>query len=784
MFQDLAFAVRGLIRSPGFTSVAVTTVALAIGANAAIFCFADAVLFRPLPYVDPDGVYVLQMADRRTGIRATMVPFEQIQALNDAQGPLRDVAMLDSRPAVDAGSVPHPDAAPAVAVTTNYFQVLSVQPARGRLFDANDGSEADRVAVLSYRAWRQRFGADEQIVGRSLRVNDIRVDVVGVLPADFVFPTVFAGRPDVIFAMPSPRPGADGGTLQPIVRLKPGLTRAQAQAEIDARVSGISAAKGSGSNVRPVLDEVRALLYPTGQPLLKLLLVASGLVLLISCANLVHMLLARMVTRERDMCIRAALGANRLQIVRPVVLETAMIVIGGVLLSVTVTYASFDLLIRQVPPAVYRNALVGVDARVIIFALAIGLAATLAMAAFLVWRTPRADGQPLTGASPVRPRSGHLGRPMMAFQVALAIVLVHGAMIAVRSMVALLSTPLGFTSDHVITLTISPPGQATNGQPAFYRQLVQTIKARSDVVSVGAASAIPLDDEMPDYAVRRADGSRTAAGVVPILPGYFETIGIPLRRGRQLEWDDAHRPEQAALLSESAARLLFPGRDPIGLSLTDSGGRLYSIVGIVGDVGTLPSGQVRPLVYAVLQLPRGYLTVVARMRRDGALVPAELRQEVLAIAPGASVTARWWTTTINALSTYRIPRFRSLVLSAFGGLSLGLTMLGVFGIAAFRVAVRTRELGIRLALGAAPGGLVRLMISETLIPVVSGLLVGFALTFWVVGTAAQRLFGLDTRDVPTAILAAAVVLASAAVAAYIPARRATRVDPLVVLRVE
>jgi putative ABC transport system permease protein len=783
MFQDLVFAVRGLISSPGFASVAVTMVALAIGANAAIFSFADAVLFRPLPYADPDGVYVLHMADRRTGVRTTLVPFRQMQALNDVQG-LSEVAMLESHPAVDAGSVPHPDAAPAIAVTTNYFQVLGVRPARGRLFDANDSSEGDRVAVLSYRAWQQRFGATEQIVGGSVLVNGTRVDIVGVLPANFVFPTVFAGRPDVIFAMPGPRPGADGGTFHPIVRLKPGVTRAQAQAAIDARVSGISAAKGSGSDVRPVVDEVRALLYPTGAPLLKLLLVASGLVLLISSANLVHMLLARATTRERDMAIRAALGGNRLQMIRPLVLETAMIVIGGVVLSMTVTYASFDLLIRQVPRAAYGNAWVGVDARVFAFALAIGLAATLAMAVFLVWRTPRADGQPLTGASPVRPRSRPLGRPMMAFQVALAILLVHGAMITMRSMVALLSTPLGFTPDDVITLIVSPQGLSKNGQPAFYRQLVEAIGARSDTIAVGAAAAIPLDDQSPDDPVHLADGSRTAAGIVPILPGYLETIGVPLRRGRPLEWADARDHEQVALVSEAAARLLFPGRDPIGSSLSDSRGRPYSIVGVVEDVRSLPVGQGPPLVYTVLQEPRGYLTIVARMRRLGAQVPAEVRQDVLAIAPRASVTASWWTDTIDALPTYRVPRFRSLVLGAFGGLSLGLTMLGVFGIAAFCVAVRTRELGIRLALGAAPGGLVRLMISETLIPVVAGLLVGFALTFWVGGTAAHRLFGIDTLDLSTAILAAAVVFASAAVAAYIPTRRATRVDPLVVLRVD
>jgi putative ABC transport system permease protein len=591
MFQDLIFAVRGLIRSPGFTTVAVTTVALAIGANAAIFCFADAVLFRPLPYADPDGVYVLQMGDRRTGKLANMVPFEQMQALDDAQGSLREVAMLESRPAVDAGSVPHPDAAPAVAVTTNYFQLLGVRPARGRLFDANDSSEGDRVAVLSYRAWQQRFGATEQIVGGSVLVNGIRLNVVGVLPANFVFPTVFAGRPDVIFAMPRPRSGAPGGTLQPIARLQPGVTRAQAQAHIDTRVSGISAATGSGGDGQPVLNEVRALLYPTGQPLLKLLLVASGLVLLISCANLMHMLLARATTRERDMSIRAALGGNRLQMVRPVVLETAMIVIGGVVLSMTVTYASFDLLIRQVPPNVYGNASVGVDARVFAFALAIGLAATLAMAVFLVWRTPRADGQPLVGASPVRPRGRYFGRPMMAFQVALAILLVHGAMIVVRSMVALLSTPLGFTPDHVITVVVSPQGLAKNGPPAFYRQLVEAIGARPDTVSVGAAAAIPLDNLGPDALAHRPDGSRTSAGIVPILPGYLETIGVPLRRGRQFEWDDARDQQLVALLSESAARLLFAGSDPIGRSLSDSGGRSYSIVGVVGDVRTSPIGQ-------------------------------------------------------------------------------------------------------------------------------------------------------------------------------------------------
>ncbi len=498
MFDDLKLALKRMRNAPGFTVAAVLTLALAIGANTAIFSIADAVLFRPLPYRDPDAIHILRWANRRTGARATLMEYRYLQPISLHHRGLSDIGMLEQATSPIVVGPAGAEAVPMMAVTANYFQLLGVQALRGRLFDTRDASAPGRAAVLSYSAWRQRFGGDEHIVGRSVALGGTTFDIVGVLPSAFIFPSAFAGRPQIVTVMAPAAPGTKGGTFNPIVRREPGVTREQAQAEMDALVAPLLTESKPGSEYTPVLEDLRGVLYPTGRPIMTFVFAAAGLVLLIGCANLANMLLARSHRRERETGVCAALGASRVRLVRPVILEAVLIGLSGAALAVLVTAGMFDALLRQVPPVAYRGAPVGVDARVIVFALALGLLSGLFFSVAPAWRSASVDAQSLLQGRRDGGRRWRFGRPMVAVQVALAIVLVFGAVVAGRAFLAVLRVPLGFSPENVVTIRVWPRGTGGLALQNFYVQAVEAMARRGDVVSAGAAGSMPLDGAAAD----------------------------------------------------------------------------------------------------------------------------------------------------------------------------------------------------------------------------------------------------------------------------------------------
>ena len=781
MLDDLKYACRRLWQTPGFTAIAVLTIALAIGANTAIFSIADAVLFRPLPYDDPDRVFVLRMLDRRTGTRFTLTPYEHLQAINDHHRTLSEVGTFEARPRVMTFE---PGRVQALSVTAAYFRVLGVRPVRGRSFDDRDA--VDRAALISYASWQQRFAGDEGVVGRAVTIGSTTVDVIGILPPGFLVPQLGLGRPDVYTLMAPPRPMTPGGTFHPIVRLERGATREQAQAEIESLVAPLNAASPRPRDVVPVLDEARSVLYPAGRPIARLLLLAAALVLVIGSANLGHMMLTRHQRVERELVIRAALGAGRVRVVRPAVLESLMLGIAGGCLAVVTTSALFDALLRQVPRVAYGNADVGVDARVVVFSLGLALVAGLVFAAVPAWRSSRlragSVSRPWSAVAPPRRIPGRLP---VAIQVALAIVLVFGAGITGRALVAVLQVPLGFDPERVVTVDAFPANLEGEALTAFYLRAMSAIAANPDVSSVGVVGSLPLGGAAPAESVR-SEGAGARVGIVHVLPGYVETAGIELVRGRAHVEGDVRSNRDAALVSRSAARVLFPGREALGETFTSASGRRFHVVGVIADVRIQVSEEPPPLTY-VLPADRVWpMTIVARARvRQGGTLE-RLRQDVERAAgtTAAPVTAAWWADSIGTLADYRNPRFQTMILGAFAALALALTSIGVFGVVAFLVAARTHEMGVRLALGAAPRSLVSLMVSRVVPPVAAGLVLGLLATRWVSQLAEAQLFRIDARD-PAMLVAAAVAVAGAAIlAAYLPARRASGVDPVIALRAE
>jgi predicted permease len=780
MLADLRFALRRLRHAPGFTIVAILTLAVAVGANTAILTIADGVLFRPLPFRDADRVFLIQMADRTSGQHYTQVQYGVVRAVADLHSGLGEVGMSGSGPSVLEQTPEGLARVPTHAASAAYLRVLGVTPALGRLFA--DSDTPGRTALLSSAAWRTRFGSDRSTVGKTVTIGSSSFDVVGVLPSGFQFPSYFAGKPEIVTLMAPVPVDAKGGTFHPVVRLEPGVSREQAQAELETITAPLFAGDPRMKNVVPSLDSIRETIYPVGRPVMRFLLAAAALVLLIAAANLANMMLARNRRLERETAVRSALGASRGRLVRPLVLEAAVIGLGGAALALVVTALSFDAMLRLVPNVVYSNAEIGVDWRVALIGLGLGLAGGLVFAVVPAWRSARLDvlaliqGRAHVGGGGVR-----LGRPLLAVQVAIAIVLVFGAVVATRAFVGVLQTPLGFEPDRVVRIGISPARGADI--VAFYRQVGEALSARPGVLAVGASGAPPLGGSVPWAGIRVQEGGNRVAGIVHATPGYFDAVGIRLLKGRQLSWEDAV-DGTAAVASESAVRALFGSAEPMEQVVHDETKQARRIVGVVSDVRGSLDRESMPPVYAIPVGRAAPLTVFARVHSNQAAILADLRREAGRLQPAAVVPVAWWTDVLGELTAYKNPRFQTTVLSAFAGIALGLTALGVFGVVAFLVASRAREMGIRLAIGAAPASLVRLVARQTLIPVGIGLVVGLIATRWAARLAEAQLFKVETRDPWLLALTAATVLAAALVAAYLPARRAARVDPLVVLRAE
>ena len=478
MFDDLRYAWRRLRSAPVFAATAILTLALGIGANTAIFSVADAVLFRPLPYADPDTLHLLQLRDAKTGARFTLVPYGYLAAIDQHHHGLSNVALQDG-----GGSLVHTDgtgssAVPVVRVSANYFDLLGARAARGRLLAAMDSREVGRAAVLTHETWQTTFGGSETIVGRPLTIGSSTFDIVGVLSRDFVFPTVFgrgaSGRSTgVVTLLPALSTMKEGGTFHPIVRRDPGVSRERAQAEIDALIQPLLP---TTSVALPYLEDIRSVLYPTGRPIMALLLSASALVLLLGCVNLANMLLTRARQGEREAGIRLALGAGRVRLVRELVCEAVLVGLVGAAMALAVTYWSFDLLLRQVPPVAYGGAPVGVNARVLGFGLALGLTVSLLVAAIAAWRATRVDAQQLlqqrSGAGPAR-----FGRSVIAVQVAMAVLLVFGAVVTSRALIDVLRVPLGFSSVSVLRVSALPPaGSRGFARQDFYLRILESLQ--------------------------------------------------------------------------------------------------------------------------------------------------------------------------------------------------------------------------------------------------------------------------------------------------------------------
>jgi putative ABC transport system permease protein len=799
--QDVLYALRRLRQAPGFTLVAILTLALGIGANSAIFSVVNAVLLRPLPFPEPDRlVLVAQTWEGRPVVHSPQ-NFLDVEAQSHS---FQGLAAINTSGYTLTGQGA-PTRLEGAEVSASFFDVLRSRPELGRGFVAGENEPGKtRVAVLGQTLWRTRFGADPGIVGRTVQLNREPFVVGGVAPAGFSYPegtevwTPLEYDPDFLAH------SRGAWYLRVVGRLKDGVSLAGARDEVETIAARLAKAypeddEGVGGTViglheATVGDARRSLLVLLG---------AVGLVLLVACVNVANLLLARIAARETELAVRSALGASRGRLVRQLLTESVILAALGGLVGIALASSLVDALLSLQPQGMPRLAEVRVDRAVAGFAVLLSLATSLLFGvapALQVLRRTTAQSLRQGSRGILGGRHGRLRGGLVIGQMALAMVLLAGSGLLIRSFVRLRHVDPGFQPESALSFRVALPESAYSKDAAlvaFHEELQRRLEALPGVRSVGAVVALPANGNHFNISFVIEGRPPVPPAQQPTMevrmatPSYFRTIGIPLERGRGFEpTDDADSP-QVVLLSEAAVHRFFPGEEPLGkhirLGLGRGKGRHAGgeVVGIVGDVKEAGLAAATPpeiyLPYA--QYPTQGMDVVLRTAVPPRTLAVPVERVVHGIDPELPVAHLLTLEEVMARSVSE-PRFYMLLLGSFAGTALFLAALGLFGVVSYAVGQRTRELAIRLALGARRGELVRMVLGDAVFLAAIGVALGLAGALALSRTIAAMLFSLSATDPVTLGAVALLLLGTAILAGYLPARRATTIDPVVALRSE
>jgi putative ABC transport system permease protein len=805
MRHDLTYAVRGLLRRPVFTSVAILTLALGIGANAAIFSVVSAVLLRPLPYPDPDRLMMLWTYNPRQGFDKDVGTYPNFDDWRKQNTSFERLAAYTAGSYTLTGAG-DPAQIYGAIVTPGFFEALGIAPASGRAFDERETTAAgDRVVILSHGIWQRRFGGDAAIVGRSVTLNGVSHEVVGVMPEKFAYPedtelwTALA--PSERFARMMQSRGAFW--LRVIGRLRAGVTRASAQSEMDGIAARLErqypANEGLGVRLVPMHEEI---VGDVKRPLL-ILLGAVGFVLLIACANVANLLLTRAASRQKELAIRGALGAGRGRLVRQLLTESVLLGAVGGAAGLLLAAWSVDLLHTLAPSNVPRLALVAIDPRVLAYTACASLFTGLVFGLAPAFQGTAGAGEALkeggrAGAEGARGR--RLRSALAVVEIATALVLLIGAGLLVRSFIALGRVRLGFEPRQILALQIELPRAKYSQGPqvnAFYEQLISRVAALPGVETAASSSSLLLPS-LPNSAGLMVEGRPPATGSgrnipVPfdsVTPTFFEALRIPLVKGRLFNKNDVPGGLPVALVNQAFVRRFFPSEDPIGRRVAfgrapDADTTWMTIVGVVGD--TRRGGLDRPpwaeLYYPHAQAPDRRMYVIARTSGDPMSLARAAQAEVWAVDRDQPVSSvRTLETLLARAQANR--RFTTLLLGIFAAVALILAAIGVYGVIAYSTQQRTQEIGIRVALGATERHVIRMVIVEGLKIGICGMAIGVAAAFVLTRLMSGLLFEVGERDPLTFVSLPVLLMTLAVAASWIPARRAVRIDPIVALRAE
>ena len=805
--QDIRYAFRMLARTPGFTAVAVLTLALGIGANTAIFSLVNAVLLRPLPFADPGQLVNVSEAKPKAGVSGVGVSWPAFLELRDHSRAFSSVAGLAGHALTLSGRGEPADVS-TIAVTPDFFSLLGTRPLLGRTLSSADGERgAAPVVVLSEQLWRSHFGADAGAVGTSISLDQRAFTVVGVMPAGFRTPFFNpADRvwiplvQDPLFSAWTTRPPQDHW-LPAIARLRSGVSSEQARAELEtisaSLASQLPGEKGWQIAIEPLQQ---AIVGDVKAPLL-LLLCAVGLVLLIACANIANLLLTRATARSKEIAVRIALGASKRRIARQLLTESAILGLAGGVTGVLLAWGSVSAVASKLPTELTQLHSIHVDSAVLLFALVLSLAASLLFGLAPVLHATRSDPQAnlRDGSRAGDARGSTRARSVLAAaEIAVAMVLLVGAGLLIRSFAGLMKVSPGFDTEQMVKAEISLPRfqYSTPEQwAAFANELMTRLQAKPGMHDAAIAAPLPILDPQVTlpFAIAgkppQAQGAIDTANYVTASPDYFRVMGIPLARGRLFSADDSASTQPVALISETLARRYFPGENPLGRHLIfgfpPHGDVSREIVGVVADIHDVSlAANPDPMMYVPFaQSPLWGGEVVVRSSLSATAIAAAIRTETHNIDKNLPVTdIESFPEAVHA--SVAEPRFRTLLLGLFSGIALVLAAIGIFGVISFSVSRRTREIGVRIALGATPASIRRLVIGESAKLVLFGLGAGIPAALLLTRFLSALLFGVSPGDPLTFIAVALLLVLVALAAAYLPARRAMRVDPIVALRCE
>jgi len=804
IIRDVKFALRGLAKHPAFTAIAVVTLALGIGGSTSIFTVVNAALVRGLPYKSPDRLYHIweQVPKQEFPKREFSYPdYQDYQQNNVFEG----LAAYTGGGAILSGQG-DPESLNAPRVNAAFFSVLGVDPLLGRTFQSGEDTQGGpKLTVLTYALWQRHFGADPNIVGRALTLNGESYTVIGVLPASFQF----ALRPADLFLPYQPtqnqltRRYMHGTNL--IGRLKPGKTADEAQSELNLIAGRIEqqfndSHAGVKARVVPLQEEI----VGNVRPILLVLLGAVGFVLLIACANVASLLLTRSLARQKEVAIRSALGASRWRVIRQLLTESILLSLAGGVAGLLIAFWGVPALVAVLPQS-QLNAMpflksLNIDASILAFSFGLSLLTGLFFGLAPALQSSKLDlNEALKeGGRQTSAGSGHrLRSAMVVSEIALAVVLLIGAGLMMKSLLRLLQTNIGFQTENLLTMTvIVPPSKYTevNQQINFNDQLRQRVQALPGVAAAGTVNILPVNSGNTTRFIIDGDpipapGKETEANIRTVSDDYFKTLGVPLLAGRMFDERDTNDKPGVVIIGKTIADRMFAGRDPVGRLLKYSSiqGQGDLIVGVVGDVKITGIDEaLRPvLYYPFRQSSSTFANLVARTNTDPNALAAAIRSEVRNLEPDAAIlNVRTMDEMIAQTPASFMRRFPALVISIFAGIALLLASIGIYGVVSYSVSQQTHYIGVRMALGASPSDILKMILKQGLLLALLGVGIGVGAAFGLMRLLSTLLYQVSATDVSTFAIVTGTLFAVALLACFLPARRATKVDPLVALRYE
>ncbi|HEU4794163.1 MAG TPA: ABC transporter permease [Pyrinomonadaceae bacterium] len=801
ILKDLRFALRGLLKRPGFTVIALVALALGIGANTAIFSLVNAVVLRPLPYPEPDELVWIFGNLRQGTNSASVSPVDFLDYREQNQSFEQLAATFGiAVPATLTGGG-EPERLEASGVTGNYFDTFGVAPVLGRGFTlANERSGHDQVAILSHALWQRRFGGDPSILSKTIVVNGKPHEVIGVMgesatfpqAADLWLPMNFDGPEDPAMKIRFAK------FIRPIGRLKPGVSLAEAQTDMDliaARLEQQYPESNTGWSLR--LLPLREQLVGGSRTTVLVLFGAVAFVLLIACANVANLLLVRAAARQKEIALRTALGASRWRIVRQMLTESLLLAIIGGALGALLAAWGVKLLVKLSEGAIPPTVDVNIDATVLGFTLLVSILTGVLFGLAPAFRTARVNlidalkaGVRSDSQGSVRSRTRNV---LVVLESAVAVMLLIGAGLLIRSLVALQQVNPGFDANNVLTLRVDLP-QSKYGTPekaaSFFAELDTRVSGLPGVEAAGFVSDLPLSNQANDISLL-VEGrppvpqdQQTFADFRRVNHHYFRAMRIPLLRGRNFTEQEIAQSAKVLIVSQQLVDVVFPNEDPLGKRLiTGMKGELYEIIGVVGDLRhTSLAAPVSPAMYFPTR-ERPMMNLVIRTQGDPLSIAGAVRNEVRSMNPDLPISAvkpmaEWIDSSVAT------PRYRTTLFGLFAALAMILAATGIYGVMSYTVAQRTHEIGVRMALGARRMDVLKLVVRQGMVLTVIGVIVGLIGAFALTRVMESLLFGVTTKDPITFTVVAVLLLAVAFIACFVPARRATKVDPLVALRYE